>query len=145
MDKIKRAGEPDIYTTADSDKEMNNAIKTAKGTLDKFQKALQNNEYDSGTTALKVKFSTPTGFEHIWLANITLDSGAYYGIIDNLPNKIKSIKMGDKIKIDQENITDWMFGKNGKLVGGFTIRLIHDRLTEQEKKEFDKGLSLKID
>jgi len=145
MDRIKRAGQPDIYSTGDSDKKMNDAIETARRTLDQFDRALKNNDYDSGTTALKVKFPTSTGFEHIWIAKITLDSGTYQGILDNVPDKIKNIKMGDKITIHREDITDWMFGKNGKLVGGFTIRLIRDRMTEQEKKDFDKDLSLKID
>jgi len=145
MDKTERNGEPNIYRTADSDQKMNDAIKTAQSTLDQFDKALWNKDYDSGTVALKIKFPTKTGFEHIWATEIILDSDNYYGVIDNLPDNAKDIKLGEKIKIHNEDISDWMFGRNGKLVGGFTIRVIRDRLTGQEKKDFDKDFKLKID
>ena len=145
MDKTERASEPTIYSTQDDDQEMNRAIELAGKTLNQFDSAFNNKNYDSGTIALKIKFPTENGFEHIWATQLSLENGTYFGVIDNLPNNAKDVQLGDKIKINKDEITDWMFGRNGKLVGGYTIRTIRNRMTEQEKIDFDAGFPLRID
>ncbi len=143
MDKIERNNEPTIFTLSDDDKEMNNAIKTAKNTLSDFDFALKNPE--NKDFALKMNFEHENGSEYIWITNIEKDENEYYGIVDNLPNTIKCVKPGEKIKIPIEKISDWMYSKNGILIGGFTIKTIRNRLSKSEKEQFDKEFTLKIE
>lgn len=136
--------EPVTYSTESDDQEMNNAITQAKNSLNEFDSALKSNMYDSSTFALKVAFPIKGGKEHIWATSITVLEGNYYGIIDNVPEMTSAVKSGPKIRLNKEDITDWMYGDRGALRGAYTLRVIRNRMTEEERKKFDAGFSLKI-
>jgi uncharacterized protein YegJ (DUF2314 family) len=67
------------------------------------------------------------------------------GKIDNLPAEVTSVKLGQTIEIDPSKISDWFYVDNGKLIGGYTIRVIRNRMSPKEKKQFDKQLGATID
>lgn len=143
--KIEREGQPTIYSVTDNDTEMNDAIKLANQTLYKFNDALKNKNSDLQYFALKTRFNTANGGEHIWVSNITLEDNKYFGVVNNLPESIKGIKMGDTIQVKNDNISDWMYVDNQKLLGGYTIRLLRKRMTEIERKQFDSENGLIIE
>ena len=141
--KIEREDEPTIYSVESEDPEMNAAILEANETLDNFNKGLSNFVADSH--ALKVKFSNSKGIEHMWIGEIKYKDGNYSGILNHDPEYIKEYKAGDKIDIDASKISDWMYLINGKLYGGYTIRVLRDRMSEEEKKQFDEESGMLID
>jgi len=143
--KIERKGEPPIYSVQNDDAEMNHAIMSAIQTLDSFKVALLSKNKDYKYFALKSRFITPNGSEHIWLKNIILKDKKYVGIVANLPESISDVKLGDTISILKNNITDWMYLDNKKLRGGFTIRLLRKRMTEPDKKQFDAHSGFSIE
>jgi uncharacterized protein YegJ (DUF2314 family) len=145
MTKTEREGEPNIYSTPDDDTEMNEAVSNAQKSLKRFDTAFESNKYDTSTFALKVKFPTKTGAEHIWATSITIQNGEYFGVVDNLPDLTTQVKYGDKIKLTKADITDWMFSDNGILQGGYTIKLIRSRMTKEERNNFDAEFSFKIE
>ena len=94
---------------------------------------------------MKKKFEENGNIEHIWIGNIQkIESGKYIGVIDNLPEKIKSVKLGDTVQIEKKEISDWMYIKKSELHGGYTIRLLRERMTEEERKKFDAESGMKI-
>ncbi|MEO8148324.1 MAG: DUF2314 domain-containing protein [Bacteroidia bacterium] len=127
-----------VYGVSDEDKEMNDAIKKANETLNQFNHALKSNDSTYKYFALKTRSTTPNGGEHIWVSNIEIKDNDYFGVIDNLPQSTTEVKIGDTIKIENNNISDWMYIESNKLVGGFTIRVLRTRMNETEKKQFDK-------
>jgi len=143
MDRIERGDEPIIYSLSDDDKEMNLAIELSNESLDEFDEALKFSENEN--FALKIRYDLNNKSEHIWAVDIEKNGNDYFGIIDNLPNSETSIKLNDKVKIEKDKISDWMFSKNGKLFGGFTIKVLRNRMSELEKKNFDKEFILSID
>lgn len=135
-----------IYTARPDDKEMNLAIETARSTLGQFQKALLSNKFDKSTFDLKVKFPMPSGGdEHIWITHITYKVGKYFGIVGNIPEDTKKVKLDDKIEINNADITDWFYGDNGVLRGGYTIKVIRSRFSKEERIQFDAELPFKIE
>ena len=143
--RIEREGKPTIYSVTDEDTEMNEAVTTAKQTLDKFNAALSSSNPDFIDFALKMRFDTPKGGEHIWVSHVTLKNNKYYGVIDNFPESTTDVKVGDTIQIVNDNISDWMYVENKKLRGGFTIRVLRNRMTESERDQFDTGNGLIIE
>ena len=135
--KIERDGQPEIYGVTDTDAEMNEAMKTANQTLEKFNEALISGNPSFESFALKTRFNTPNGGEHIWVSNILLKGSQYFGIIDNLPESTTDVKLGDTIQIKNDNISDWMYIDNRKLRGAYTVRVLRNRMTETERKQFD--------
>ncbi len=134
-----------LYVADPDEIGMNIAIETAKRTLDKFDKALKSNQYDTSTFALKIKFPTETGNEHIWATSIIIKNGHYFGIVDNLPELTTEVKLGERIQIAKENITDWMYADNGRLRGAYTIKYIRSTKTKEEQAKFDSSFSFKIE
>ena len=142
-DKVERENQPDIYDVEASDREMNEAIEKANQTLADFNSALLNPKIE--VKALKVKFQNETDVEHIWISDVTLKDGKYSGILDNEPEYIKDHKNGDTINIDNKDISDWMYIEDGKLFGGYTIKVLRNRMSESEKKQFDAKNGMQID
>ena len=145
LNKVERKGEPTIYNVQGNDVEMNQAIKKANQTLDNFNKALISKNPDFTFFSLKSRFKTSKGGEHIWVSEITLKGGKYFGVIANSPELTTEVKIGDTIQIAKDNISDWMYIENNKLRGGYTIRLLRKRMTETERKQFDTENGLIIE
>ena len=141
--KIERENQPDIYNVAGNDKEMNEAIEKANKTLSDFNSVLTNPKIE--VKALKVKFQNQTDIEHLWLSDVKLKDGKYSGILDNEPEFIKDHKIGDTINVDRNEISDWMYLENGKLFGGYTIKVLRNRMSESEKEQFDTESGMSID
>lgn len=145
LEKIEIKDKGDLYSVPGDDYGMNKAIDTAKKSLFLFDMAFKSYQYDTGTFALKVKFPTSTGTEHIWATEISIRNGNYYGIIDNIPELTTEVRAGEKLKLDIENITDWMYSDKGILRGGYTIRFIRNQMTREEKNKFDADFQLKVE
>jgi uncharacterized protein YegJ (DUF2314 family) len=135
--KVERENEPTIYNVEHEDAEMNDAIKKANRTLNEFNIALKSNDSNNTFFGLKMRFKAEDRNEHIWIGNIKQNGNKYYGVVDNLPEYTTEVKQGDTIEIDKEKISDWMYLKNSELRGGYTIRLLRNRMTEAERKQFD--------
>ena len=141
--KIERENEPTIYGVESEDKEMNAAIEKANQTLNSFNIGLSNPKAES--QSLKVQFTNSNGTEHMWIGNVEFKNGKYSGILDNDPEFVKEYKAGDKIDIEPSKISDWMYIENGKLFGGYTIKVLRNRMTEEERKQFDAESDMQID
>lgn len=82
---------------------------------------------------------------NIWTTPVRIEAGKYYGTLDNEPYQIKKYVVGDEINIPVDQISDWMYVDDGKLVGGYTLRVVRDSLTEEQRKEFDTTIPFKIE
>lgn len=142
-DKLERENQPDIYHLEDNDKEMAQAIIEANETLSNFNLALANPKIE--VKSLKVKFESDNGNEHIWLSNVTYKNGKYSGVLDNEPEDITEHKIGDKIAVDSKNISDWMYLEDGKLFGGYTIKVLRNRMSAPGRNQFDAESGMQID
>ena len=53
--------------------------------------------------------------------------------------------VGDELHAPVDQISDWMYVEDGKLVGGYTLRVVRDSLTEEQQAAFDSNLPFKIE
>jgi uncharacterized protein YegJ (DUF2314 family) len=144
--KTERENEPAIYQVEAGDMAMNNAIEQARKTLDTFKKALQSQDTNYSSFELKQAFVKPDGGnEHIWIDDIKLKDGKYIGIVSNKPDRTTEVKEGDTVEVKNDKISDWMFLENGKLRGGYTIRVLRNAMSPAEKKQFEKESGLIIE
>ena len=51
-----------------------------------------------------------------------LPNGTYSGHFANEPRDLPGKREGDQVQFAQGDISDWMFMRNGKIVGGETIK-----------------------
>jgi uncharacterized protein YegJ (DUF2314 family) len=60
--------------------------------------------------------------EHIWTKDIERRDSKVSGVINNVPRDVKTVRLGQRIDIRNEQITDWMYWRGDKIVGNETLR-----------------------
>lgn len=138
-----------VYAFDNNDTNVNLAMSKAKNTFPKFDSAFRNHKYDSGTCAVKLRFDAKNNMEnvkieHLWATEITYENGNYYGVMDQ-PHFTTEVKSGQKVKIDPEKVSDWMYAEKGILRGGYTIRATRNKMPEQQRVHFDATYPFKIE
>jgi len=132
-------------TVTGTDLELDSAIAQARDSLDSFIAAIATPRADRTFAAVKVRFypaDEPT--QDIWVDEVTYSGGVFRGSMgDDIPSL--KLEMGEKITVEEKDIVDWMIVEDGKLIGGYTIRLAVKRMSPEEKERFLKTLDYSID
>jgi uncharacterized protein YegJ (DUF2314 family) len=104
--------------------EMNAAIAKARATLPAFWASYDARKPSETGHSLKARFPKPgSGNEHIWMADVKkIGDGRYSGKFANVPRDLPGKKAGDVAEFKEADISDWMFMRNDKIVGGETIK-----------------------
>ncbi|WP_170172676.1 YegJ family protein [Hymenobacter rigui] len=135
-----------MYFAKTDDPEMAEAIRQSRETVNQFLTALASGDTTAYNFGVKAAFPIPDGTnEHIWLTDIRANGDSIIGVIDNQPDVITAVKFGQQVAIHKDSITDWNYTKNGKLIGGYSIRLMRRRMSKEEQAEFDKQMSFTIE
>ena len=89
-----------------------------------FSASYENPKPSETDHSLKVRFANPrNGGEHIWMADVKkLGNGSYSGRFANAPRDLPGKREADLAEFKDADISDWMFMRDGKIVGGETIK-----------------------
>src|ERR1700722_15487245 len=114
---------PIVKLTSD-DAEMNAAIARARDTLPTFWASFDAPKPSETGHGLKVRFAVgPERFQHTWMSDgEKLPDGNFSGRFANQPSDLPDMNEGDQVEFEQAQISDWLFIRNEKVVGGETIR-----------------------
>jgi uncharacterized protein YegJ (DUF2314 family) len=135
---VQRAGDPNVVGVRSEDAAMNAAMRTARSTVQTFITALKAQKPGQLEFAVKKRFSDSYGDEHMWIGDLRYDGKAFHGRLNNRPVDVRAIKLGDAVTVAPDEISDWMYVDNGKLVGGYTIRVLVDKLPPNERKQVEQ-------
>ena len=111
-----------VITVAKDDAEMNAAIAKARASLPSFWQKFDQPGPGETDFSLKVAIKDPNGTEHFWLVDLERVDGKILGTINNDAEIVSSVKDGDRIPIPESDISDWMYMRDGKIVGNYTVR-----------------------
>ncbi len=137
---VRREGEPDYFETFDENL-MDAAIAEAKSTLDTFVSELKDRSSGSEGFAIKKGFNYgKDNKEFIWVGEVSLDGSGFQGIINNEPVNQIGVELGQRVKVDRDEVADWMFMSNGRLQGGYTIVALIYGTEEQSQYEASMGI-----
>ena len=132
--------EPPLMEFSNEDARMNAAVAEAKRTLPMFWRRFQNG--DGRDFSLKAFFDAPNGGrEHLWFSDIRREGGRITGVLSNQPAWVTGMNRGDRISFTEDQISDWSYEKNGRLWGGFTLRVMLTKLEPNEAAELRAYLS----
>ena len=121
-----------------ADMEMANAMTKARASLPEFWSKLEQPATGESDFSLKVAISGSNAneVEHFWLTQIMRKDGTIMGTISNEPSSVKTVHLGQRYTINPEKISDWMFKRNGKMVGNETMRPLLKRLPAQQAADY---------
>lgn len=137
--------EPEILSVDDADPEMNAAIQKARKTVGDFIDALSHPRLSRTNLSIKLAIRDQDEVEHFWLNNVQYSDGTFSGDIANTPNSVQSVTFGQPLSVPAAQISDWMYIENGALKGGFTMRVMRNRLTPKERADFDANIGFRIE
>lgn len=129
----KKAGDPVVQVEKD-DPRMVAAEKTARERWPEFVEAVKN-PMPNTAYAVKSGFKTRDGgLEHMWIQVQSIDGDRITGQLDNIPQGEVSVKQGDIVTIDLQDMSDWLIAR-GKddIIGGFSIKALQEIQAERKK------------
>jgi uncharacterized protein YegJ (DUF2314 family) len=141
----KAPGHPGYAQVSDDDKAMDRAVEHAQRSLGFFMAVLRAKMPGDSTFEIKKGFVDGDKVEHLWISNVTYDGKNFHGKINNRPLDVKNVHLGQRVTVAPREVSDWMFLKNGKLMGGYTTRVLYARLSPEDKAQFDKEAEFKIE
>ena len=104
---------------------MDEAAERARAGFPAFLRRLQNPAADE--THFRVKYPFPAEaesgfrFEEIWLGDIVFRDGRFFGTVANTPLSVKNLAPGDEVAFNADDIRDWLYVRDGRIVGGYSI------------------------
>jgi uncharacterized protein YegJ (DUF2314 family) len=121
----------------------------ARETLPDFFRRLFRAAKNESGFRIKCPFRADSGSgfstEQLWLSDIGFRDGTYYGILDSTPLHIAGMRRGDTISFSADEITDWMYIRRGKIIGGHSIKYLLEQIPEEQRNEEQRGILAMFD
>lgn len=126
---------PDTLVTSGYDQqEMDAAIARARSEIEFFIGELSK---PTGTNySVKAPIEEGGKTEHFWLTEVSLQNNEFKGTIGNEPGIVGNVKMGQSWMIKKTAISDWMFMRDGKIYGNYTMRPLLRTLPAEEAEKY---------
>lgn len=128
-------------------KDLDSIGKEAQQTFDDFKLALSMKDTTTTNFMIQQKFPIPKSElkEGIWVSDIVNNNDTLKGVVNSQVQYIKELKMGDTIIIDPTKIGDWMYYKADKMIGGFTIKYLRNKMTPEQRATYDEQFKVKFE
>jgi uncharacterized protein YegJ (DUF2314 family) len=124
-----------VVDVSRDDAEMNAAIAKARSLLPHFWETQEKPKRGEEHFVLKVGIKGKDRTEHFWLNKIEKKDGKIFGTINNDPNYVLTVKLGQRIEIPPADISDWGYSRGEKMVGYYTVRVLLKTLPAEEAAE----------
>ncbi|MCA9236277.1 MAG: DUF2314 domain-containing protein [Planctomycetales bacterium] len=127
------------FTTSDAydEQEMEAAIQRARRETDVFIRELNSNSAED--FSVKAPISDGAAVEHFWLKDVTYRNEKFTGTIDNEPEMVANVRLGQEWSLAKDEISDWLYMKDGKMYGNYTVRPLLPSMPAEEA-EFLKSI-----
>jgi uncharacterized protein YegJ (DUF2314 family) len=129
-----RADDPVVQVPA-SDPEMNAAIAKARQQLPHFWSTFSRPTKGESDFCIKVKIEDKGAVEYFWCADIERSGDKITAIVNNDPEIVKCVKLGQRIAITEHDIADWLYMRDQKMVGNYTLRPLMKTMNKEERSK----------
>jgi uncharacterized protein YegJ (DUF2314 family) len=119
--------------------EMDAAIARARSEVDTFIATMTSG--NGSDFAVKIPVEDDGETEHFWLTDISYSDGEFSGLIGNDPGIVSNVTFGQAMKIDKSAISDWMYMRDGKMYGNYTLRPLLATMDEKQAAFFRSMLA----
>lgn len=112
------------------EQEMDAAVNRARNEVDSFIEEMS--EGNGTDFSVKAPVEDNGRIEHFWLTDLVYHGDEFEGMIGNDPGIVGNVKIGQKWTIKKSEISDWMFMRDGKIHGNYTMRPLLKTMPEEE-------------
>ena len=80
----------------------------------------------------------------LWITQVTFDGTLLHGVADDKTASVGAgIPLDGKVSFPPSEICDWMFNEDGKAVGGYMLRALKKKMTEDEWAKIAERITFK--
>jgi uncharacterized protein YegJ (DUF2314 family) len=119
------------------DSAMQGAIERARATVPELLRRLRNPSATQTFASVKLPLWEGETVEHVWLSDVTYDGERFRGRIDNDVELLRGWRLGDTVSVVPDSISDWLVIDDSIATGGFSIRVLRDRLSDRGRAQWD--------
>lgn len=125
---------PDKIVTDYDENKFKAAVAAAQSSMDRFIEEMKNQRGED--FSVKVRIADGEKGEYFWVSDVVLRDGVFEGVISNRPGIVSNVKEGQKWSVKKEEAADWMFRRDGKIHGNYTIRPLLERMPAEEAARY---------
>jgi len=124
--------EDKVVMVKHDDPEMEAAFAAARSKMADFWSRVAKPTAGENGFGVKIPIKDENGTEYVWLTHLSLSDGKVAGTIDNDPDIVKNVKIGQRIEMTRESVVDWLYTRDGKMYGNYTVRPLLKRMDPAE-------------
>lgn len=137
---VSGCAQPDKGYMEDTNPEMAAAIAQAQETLPQFWQTYEQRPHGESNFVLVVRITNHGRIEHFHTTDFQQEDGKTMVAISHTPKIVTNVKRGDWIWIPANDITDWIYMRDGKYVGLRTIRPRFKYMPAEHVEGFKRAL-----
>lgn len=150
-------GDPIFVNLSDADPALIAAVVEAREKLTQFKAAFSARQFSPAVYLVKVPFVDRSSvgqtslvatsqvkaenpklpIAHLWLGVTSTLDDLFFCSVGEAPEQL-GLKKGDSFVIAEEVLEDWMIDHQGVAYGGFSLRVLRNRLGEIDRRRFDE-------
>jgi uncharacterized protein YegJ (DUF2314 family) len=111
-----------VKIISDDDPRMKAAVAEARSRWPEFVEAFQ--KKDCENYAVKAPVTGNGNKEFIWIEVKGLEPEYIHGTLGNDPVNLGNLKFGDQVEVPLKDLNDWVFVRDGKPTGMFTLKVL---------------------
>ena len=119
-----------LFSGGYEEAEMDAAMDNARASVDDFLEVLQTGEVED--YSIKVAIEDGELVEHFWTTDVTYSDGAFTAKIGNDAGLVKGVALGDEVTSGKDEISDWLYIKDGLMHGNYTLRVLLPEMDPEE-------------
>jgi len=121
------------------------ATRQAQKSIGEFTAHLKEPASGQSDFSIKVAVNDDGIVHYLWLQKVSYQDSRFTGVLAGDAQGLKGHHPGEVITVPAEEIFDWMYVERGKLIGGFTLRAIRERLSGKQREAFEKTMWFAFD
>lgn len=122
--------------------EYQRTIAEARESLPRFRELVKEKCGDEVYALVKVLLAEPHYQSYMWLVVRLVEEDFFVAEIFELPGDYEHYKIGQRLKVADGDLQDWMINEHGTLFGGFSLRYNRARMDDAAKAAFDRQVGV---
>jgi uncharacterized protein YegJ (DUF2314 family) len=119
-----------VVNIAGDDPRMVAAVAEAKNRWPEFVAAFSARPAEADAPFIvKARFNDGENEEFMWVSVTAISGGTITGKLENSPAALTNVKLGDEVHVALTDLNDWLCQSDGKTIGGFTVKLMNEKIS----------------
>jgi len=142
--------EPVFMALKKSDPALSGAAERARATIGRFRELIAGLQGDDVFHSAKLRVRDPERSEaegkdwffYVWVHFVRIDGDGFVGETIRAPTGAPQLEDGQVHRFAESEIYDWMVNDDGRLHGGFSLRVMRTKLPEEQRAAYDRYIGV---